>query len=52
MHWTLLRKLIYKPRVGIPRVKWLEEFKQEKDFKAATKFAERNIGKCHKTVVK
>ena len=52
MHWTLLRKLIYKPRAGIPKAKWLEEFKQEEDFKTATRFTEKNIGKCHKTAVK
>ena len=52
MHRTLLRKSIYRPRAGIPRVKWLEELKQEKDFKAATRFTERNIKKCYKTAVK
>ena len=52
MHWTLLRKLMYRPKAGTPRAKWLEEFKQEEDFKTTTKFAERNIGKCHKTVVR
>ena len=51
MHQTLPKKLIYRPRVGTPRAKWLEEFKQEKDFKAATRFMEKNIRKCHKTVV-
>ena len=52
MHQTLLKKLIYRPRAGTPRAKQLEKFKQEEDFKAATKFTERNIGKCHKTAVK
>ena len=42
---------MYKPRVGTPRAKQLEEFKQEEDFKTATKFAERNIEKCHEIVV-
>ena len=51
MHQTSLKKLIYRPRAGTPRAKQLEEFKQEEDLKAATKFIERNIGKCHKTVV-
>ena len=51
MHRTLLRKLIYRPRAGILRVKWLEELKQEEDFKTTTKFAEKNIKKCHKTAV-
>ena len=42
---------MYRPRASIPRAKQLEEFKQEEDFKAATKFTEKNIGKCYKTVV-
>ena len=52
MHQTLLRKLIYRPRAGTPKVKQLEEFKQEENLKVATKFVERNIRKCYKTVVK
>ena len=51
MHRTLLRKLIYRPRIGILKAKWLKEFKQEEDLGAATKFVERNIGKCYKTAV-
>ena len=42
---------MYRPRAGTPKVKWLEEFKQEEDFKIATRFTERNIGKCNKTAV-
>ena len=42
---------MYRPRAGTLKTKWLKEFKQEEDLKAATKFTERNIGKCHKTVV-
>jgi hypothetical protein len=30
MHRPLLKKLIYKPKAGIPRAKWLEELKLEK----------------------
>ena len=52
MYRTLLRKLIYKFRAGTLRAKWLKEFKQKEDFKTATKFTKRNIGKCHKTAVK
>ena len=52
MHQTSLRKLIYRPRAGILRAKQLEEFKQKEDFRAATKFTEKNIGKCHETAVK
>jgi hypothetical protein len=33
MHRTLLRKLIYRPRAGILRVKWLEKLKLEKELK-------------------
>jgi hypothetical protein len=42
----MLKKLIYKPKAGTPRVKWLEELKLKKEFRVTTKFAERNIGKC------
>ena len=42
---------MYRPRAGTPRAKWLEEFKQEENLKTATKFTEKNIGKCHKTAV-
>ena len=51
MHQTLLRKLIYRSKAGIPKVKQLKKFKQGEDLKAATKFTERNIGKYYKTVV-
>ena len=43
---------MYRPRAGTPRAKQLEEFKQEEDFKAVTKFMEKNIGKCHKTAIR
>jgi hypothetical protein len=33
MHRTLLKKLIYKPRVGTPRAKGLEEFKLKEELK-------------------
>ena len=33
---------MYRPRAGIPRVKWLEELK------VVTKFVKRNIGKYYK----
>ena len=52
MYQTLLRKLIYRPRAGTPRVKQLEKLKQEENLKTATRFVEKNIGKCYKTVVK
>ena len=52
MHQTLLKKLMYRLRAGTLKAKWLEEFKQKEDFKTATRFTKRNIGKCHKTAVK
>ena len=52
MHQTLLRKLIYRPKAGTPRAKWLEKLKQKENFKTATKFTEKNIGKCYKMVVR
>ena len=51
MYRTLLRKLMYRFRAGTPKAKWLKELKQKEDFRAATRFIERNIEKCHKTVV-
>ena len=42
---------MYRPRAGTPKAKQLEELKQEKNFRAATRFTERNIGKYHKTAV-
>ena len=37
---TLLRKLIYRPRASILRVKQLEEPKLEKELRVVIKFAE------------
>ena len=42
---------MYRPKAGTPKTKWLEELKQEEDFKTATRFTEKNIGKCYKTAV-
>jgi hypothetical protein len=41
----MLKKLIYRPRAGILRVKWLEELKLKEKLKVTIKFAKRNIGK-------
>ena len=49
---TLLKKLIYRPKVGILRAKQLKELKLEKKFKAVTKFTEKNIGKYYKIAAK
>ena len=49
---TSLKKLIYRPRAGIPKAKQLKELKLEEELRAVTKFAERNIGKYYKTVAR
>ena len=43
---------MHRLRVGILKAKQLEELKLKKELKIITKFAERNIGKCYKTVAK
>ena len=43
---------MYRPRAGTLRAKQLKELKSEKELKAVTKFAEKNIGKCYKIVAK
>jgi hypothetical protein len=40
------KKLIYRPKTGTLRVKWLEELELEKELKVTIKFTEKNIGKC------
>jgi hypothetical protein len=42
----MLKKLIYRPKTGTLRAKWLEELKLEKEFGVTIKFTKRNIGKC------
>jgi hypothetical protein len=42
----MLRKLIYRPRTGTPRAKWLEELELEKELRVTIRFTKRNIGKC------
>ena len=46
----MLKKLIYRLKVGILRAKWLEELKLEEEFRVIIRFAERNIGKYYKIV--
>ena len=41
----MLKKLIYRPKIGTPRAKWLEELKLKKGFRVTTRFAKRNIEK-------
>ena len=43
----MLKKLIYRPKTGTLRVKWLEELKLEKEFKVTIRFAKRDIEKCY-----
>ena len=40
------KKLIYRPRIGTLRAKWLEELKLKKELRVTIRFAEKNIGKC------
>jgi hypothetical protein len=42
----MLRKLIYRPKIGILRAKWLKELELEEKLKVTIRFAKRNIGKC------
>jgi hypothetical protein len=42
----MLRKLIYRPKIGTLRAKWLEELELEKELGVTIRFAERNIEKC------
>jgi hypothetical protein len=43
----MLRKLIYRPKIGILRAKWLEELELEKELGVTIRFTKRNIGKCY-----
>ena len=45
MHRTLLKKLMYKPKMGILRAKQLEELKLKEKLRGITRFAKRNIRK-------
>jgi hypothetical protein len=46
MHRTLLRKLIYRPKTGTLRVKWLKELKLKEELKVTIQFTKRNMEKC------
>ena len=43
---------MYRPRAGILRAKQLKELKLEKELKAVTRFAEKNIKKYYKIAAK
>ena len=52
MYRILLKKSIYKPRASTPRAKQSKKLKLKEEFKAVTKFIEKNIGKCYKTAAR
>ena len=41
---------MHRPKASILKAKQLEEFKLKKEFRAVTRFVERNIEKCYKIV--
>ena len=51
-HRTLLRKLIYRPKIGILKAKQLKKLKLKEKLEIVTRFVKKNIGKCYKTVAK
>jgi hypothetical protein len=48
----MLKKLIYRPKTGTPRAKWLEELESKEEFRVTTRFTERDIGKCYQIVAR
>jgi hypothetical protein len=42
----MLRKLIYRPKTGTLRAKWLKELKLKKELGVTIRFTEKNIKKC------
>jgi hypothetical protein len=43
----MLKKLIYRPKTGTLRAKWLKELKLEEEFRVTIKFTKRDIGKYY-----
>ena len=41
----MLKKLIYRPKAGTLRAKWLEKLELEEELRVTIRFAERNIKK-------
>jgi hypothetical protein len=41
----MLKKLIYRPKTGTLRAKWLKELKLEEELRVTIRFAKRNIEK-------
>ena len=52
MHRILARNLMYRFRISIFKVKWLNKLKWKEDFKAIIRFTEKNMEKCYKTAAK
>jgi hypothetical protein len=46
----MLRKLIYRPKTGTLRAKWLEKLKLKEELEVTTRFTKRDIGKYYQTV--
>jgi hypothetical protein len=43
----MLKKLIYRPKIGILRAKWLKELEFKKELKITIRFTEKDIRKCY-----
>jgi hypothetical protein len=41
----MLKKLIYRPKTGTLRAKWLKELKLKEELRVTIRFAKRNIEK-------
>ena len=41
---------MYRFKVGILKIKWLKKLKLKEEFKAVTRFIEKNIGKYYKII--
>jgi hypothetical protein len=44
---TMLKKLIYRPRAGTLRAKWLKKLELKEKLRVTTRFTKRDIGKCY-----
>jgi len=49
---VLVRRITNRPRVGIPRAKWLIKLENEEDLGIPTRFEERHIKGCHDAVIR
>jgi len=46
-----IQRVINRPSVGTPRVKWLDKLEQEKDLDILTRFKERYTKGCHNAAI-